>query len=223
MSSSTVSASRKDFPANSVFYYFSDHLKTASVITDSAGIVKEDEDYYPWGGELQFVNNDSNHYKFTSKERDSETGLDYFGARYYANWTGRFLTPDWAAKPITVPYANFGNPQSLNLYTYGKNNPTTFGDPDGHFVVGQNDEKKQPPPIPQYQYVPPPKSAFEQKIVNFLDSKGWRTDSQVAAADAQDRAAWDKAHPFGPSYPELKIGIVTPTGGFGLGEIEPMT
>jgi hypothetical protein len=42
------------------------------------------------------------------------------------------LTPDWGAKPITVPYANFGNPQSLNLYTYGKNNPTTFGDPDGH-------------------------------------------------------------------------------------------
>jgi hypothetical protein len=34
--------------------------------------------------------------------------------------------------PIEVPYANFGNPQSLNLYTYGKNNPTTFGDPDGH-------------------------------------------------------------------------------------------
>src|SRR5262249_212283 len=119
-------------------------------------------------------------------------------------------------KPITVPYANFGNPQSLNLYTYGKNNPTTFGDPDGHFVVGQNDEKKQPPPIPQY--VPPPKSAFEQKIANFLDGKRWRTDSKVAAQDAKDRADWDKAHPFGPSYPELKIGIVTPTGLGSAGE-----
>jgi len=125
---------RKDFSGSttSVFYYFSDHLKTASVITDSAGTIKEDEDYYPWGGELQFVNNDSNHYKFTGKERDSETGLDYFGARYYGNWVGRFLTPDWAAKPITVPYANFGNPQSLNLYSYVKNNPRTLGDPDGH-------------------------------------------------------------------------------------------
>jgi hypothetical protein len=49
---------RKDFPGNAVFYYFSDHLKTASVITDSAGTIKEDEDYYPWGGELQFVSND---------------------------------------------------------------------------------------------------------------------------------------------------------------------
>src|SRR5579863_5776012 len=70
--------------------------------------------------------------KFTGKERDSESGLDMFGARYYGSSLGRFMTPDWAAKPITVPYANFGNPQSLNLYTFGKNNPRTFGDPDGH-------------------------------------------------------------------------------------------
>jgi uncharacterized protein RhaS with RHS repeats len=44
---------------NGVFYYFSDHLKTASVITDSAGVIKAESDYYPWGGELQFVANDS--------------------------------------------------------------------------------------------------------------------------------------------------------------------
>jgi RHS repeat-associated protein len=81
------------------------------------------------------VNSDSNHYKFGGHERDGETGLDYFGARYYGNWAGRFLTPDWDAKPITVPYANFGNPQSLNLYSYTKNNPTTFGDPDGHAII----------------------------------------------------------------------------------------
>src|SRR6185437_9470916 len=67
---------RKDFTGSttSVFYYFSDHLKTASVITDPSGNIKADSDYYPWGGELQFVNNDSNHYKFTGKERDTETG-----------------------------------------------------------------------------------------------------------------------------------------------------
>jgi len=65
-----------------VFYYFSDHLKTASVTTDSAGVIKAESDYYPWGGELQFVNNDTNDYKFTGKKRDTETGLDYFGARY---------------------------------------------------------------------------------------------------------------------------------------------
>jgi len=72
----------------------------------------------------------------TGKERDSESGLDEFGARYYGSGLGRFMTPDWATTPIDVPYANFGNPQSLNLYSYVKNNPTTVGDPDGHCPDG---------------------------------------------------------------------------------------
>ena len=59
-----------------------------------------------------------NGYKFTGKERDSESGLDMFGARYYGSSLGRFMTPDWADKPTDVPYADFGDPQSLNLYGY---------------------------------------------------------------------------------------------------------
>src|SRR6266481_5618651 len=118
--------------AGGVFYYFSDHLKTASVITDSAGNIKSESDYYPWGGELQFTNNDSNHYKFTGKERDTETQLDYFGARYYSNGLGRFVTPDWSAVPVPVPYADLTDPQSLNQYTYVRNIPTTRFDLDGH-------------------------------------------------------------------------------------------
>jgi len=43
--------------------------------------------------------------KFTGKEQDSESGLDNFGARYYGSSFGRFMTPDWAARPTTVPYA----------------------------------------------------------------------------------------------------------------------
>ena len=58
-----------------------------------------------------------------------------FGARYYGSSLGRFMTPDWAAKPITVPYANFGNPQSLNLYSYVTNNPLTLLDDDGHDII----------------------------------------------------------------------------------------
>jgi RHS repeat-associated protein len=130
-------AARRDFDptthaATGVFYYFSDHLNTASVVTDSAGNIKADSDYYPWGGELQFVNSDSNHYKFTGKERDTESGLDYFGARYYSNGLGRFISADWSATPIPVPYADFGDPQSLNLYSYVRNIPTVKIDPDGH-------------------------------------------------------------------------------------------
>jgi RHS repeat-associated protein len=74
----------------------------------------------------------------TGKERDTESGNDYFGARYYGSSLGRFMTPDWAAKPTNVPYASFGNPQSLNLYSYVNNNPTTTRDPDGH-VAGVDD------------------------------------------------------------------------------------
>jgi RHS repeat-associated protein len=127
---------RKDFPTNAIAYYFSDHLKTASVITDSAGVIKSESDYYPWGGELQFTNGDSNHYKFTGKERDgtpsTETGLDYFGARYYSNGLGRWVSADWSAIPIPVPYANFGDPQSLNLYGFVNNNPIADADLNGH-------------------------------------------------------------------------------------------
>src|SRR5215468_9194323 len=186
---------RKDFSGSttSVFYYFSDHLKTASVITDSAGTIKADSDYYPWGGELQFVNNDSNHYKFTGKERDGETGLDYFGARYCGNWLGRFLTPDWAAKATAVPYAEFSDPQSLNLYSYVRNIPTTAFDADGH--VGDDDKKKfeqlQEAQHPQnkYQQAVQKITDFVEKLDNVTSFNGWKTDAQVAA---QDRAEWEK-------------------------------
>jgi RHS repeat-associated protein len=47
---------------------------------------------------------------FTGKERDSETGLDYFGARYYGSNMGRFMSPDWSASAEPVPYANLAKP-----------------------------------------------------------------------------------------------------------------
>jgi RHS repeat-associated protein len=126
---------RIDLPANTVHYYLSDHLGSTSVVASAAGAVEEESDYYPFGTEMVVSNSGSNRYKFNGKERDNETQLDYFGARYYGNILGRFLTPDWASHATAVPYANFGNPQSLNLYTYAGNNPTTMGDPDGHCPI----------------------------------------------------------------------------------------
>ena len=64
-------------------------------------------------------------YKFTGKERDSESGLDNFGARYFTSNIGRFMTPDWAARATAVPYAVYGDPQSLNLYGYVRNDPVS--------------------------------------------------------------------------------------------------
>jgi RHS repeat-associated protein len=67
---------------------------------------------------------------YTGKERDSESGNDYFGARYYASSMGRFMSPDWSAKEDPVPYAQLDDPQSLNLYSYVRNNPLTRVDAD---------------------------------------------------------------------------------------------
>ena len=64
--------------------------------------------------------------RFTGKERDAETGLDYFDARYYASRTGRFTTAD----PGHVG-RNIFDPQSWNGYAYALNNPQRFVDPTG--------------------------------------------------------------------------------------------
>jgi len=71
----------------------------------------------------------------TGKERDTESGNDYFGARYYASSMGRFMSPDWAAKAEPVPYAKLDNPQSLNLYVYVGNSPLGRVDLDGHVTA----------------------------------------------------------------------------------------
>jgi len=71
-------------------------------------------------------------YSSTGKERDSESGNDYFEARYYSSAMGRFMSPDWSAKEDPVPYAQLDDPQSLNLYSYVRNNPLARTDPDGH-------------------------------------------------------------------------------------------
>jgi RHS repeat-associated protein len=69
----------------------------------------------------------------TSKERDTESGNDYFMARYYNSAMGRFMSPDWSEKAEPVPYAQLAYPQSLNLYSYVRNNPLSRVDADGHW------------------------------------------------------------------------------------------
>ncbi|HTD23493.1 MAG TPA: RHS repeat-associated core domain-containing protein [Terriglobales bacterium] len=119
---------------NGYSFYFSDHLGSADVVTDALGNIKEESDYYPFGGERIVTDlGIGNNYKFTGKERDPETGLDYFGARYYASSIGRWLSPDWSEDPYPVPYADFHDPQTLNLYGYLRNSPVSKTDLDGHY------------------------------------------------------------------------------------------
>jgi RHS repeat-associated protein len=71
----------------------------------------------------------------TGKERDTESGLDYFGARYYGSSMGRFMSPD----PSGLVFASLANPQSLNLYSYAQNNPLIYTDPTGLDCAYLND------------------------------------------------------------------------------------
>lgn len=70
----------------------------------------------------------------TGKERDAESGNDYFGARYYSSSMGRWMSPD---KPFADQHV--ANPQSWNLYSYTRNNPLRFVDEDGQIVVETRD------------------------------------------------------------------------------------
>jgi RHS repeat-associated protein len=117
-------------------YYISDHLGSTTVLANDDGTPKGETMYYPYGGVRWSNVTDTNHYKFTGKERDTETGMDYFGARYYGSNMGRWMSPDWAGSPVAVPYANYGDPRSLNLYGYVRNNPASVADPDGHDTDG---------------------------------------------------------------------------------------
>jgi RHS repeat-associated protein len=88
----------------------------------------------PYGDNLvcQGQGGDASPLHFTGKQRDSESNLDYFGARYYASTAGRFISPDWSAKADPVPYAKLDDPQTLNLYSYVLNHPSNSIDPNGH-------------------------------------------------------------------------------------------
>jgi RHS repeat-associated protein len=133
---------RVDRPSGMAHLYFSNHLGSASVITDINGNIENQTDYCPYGGICYTSGSDPNRYKFTGKERDSESNLDNFGARYFTSNIGRFFTPDWADRATAVPYAIFGDPQSLNLYGYVRNNPINRADADGHQCGGETWDSK---------------------------------------------------------------------------------
>jgi RHS repeat-associated protein len=118
-------------------FRLTDWLGAMRVTTDSTGVAQGTCMGLPYGDGMICYNPPDPRY-FTGKERDSESGNDYFGARYYASAMGRFLSPDWAAKIVPVPYAKLNNPQSLNLYAYVGNNPLSRRDPDGHYMCTGN-------------------------------------------------------------------------------------
>jgi len=142
-------------------YLFTDMLGSVRTITDAGGNVTECYDYLPFGRLLSSSDNgrsviktalgkncypdypDTNidssvDEKFTGQKRDNETGLDYFEARYYSAPLGRFTSPD----PGIVTPARMIDPQRFNLYTYARNNPLKFVDPNGEDIWFANDTEE---------------------------------------------------------------------------------
>jgi RHS repeat-associated protein len=113
-------------------FHLTDWLGTNRMQVSPGGGQDETCTSYPFGDGLNCTGPDATEHHYTGKERDPESGLDYFFARYVNSNIGRFMTPDWAGAPTAVPYATFGDPQTLNLYGYVNNNPNTGIDVDGH-------------------------------------------------------------------------------------------
>jgi len=141
--------------SNGTRYTTADHLGSPRVVTNSGATVISRHDYMPFGEELGsgvggrttgmgFTGtSDGIRQKFTRKERDVETGLDYFGARYYASMQGRFtgadpydinlerqMTPD-PEEADNLFRRCIEQPQHWNRYIYALNNPLRYVDPDG--------------------------------------------------------------------------------------------
>ncbi len=135
--------------ANGTRYATADNLGSPRVVTNSGAAVVSRHDYKPFGEEISagaggrttgmgFPGaSDGLRQKFTSQERDNETGLDYFRARYYSSTHGRFSGSD----PVYISSRRIRQPQQLNLYTYAGNNPLKFIDPDGRYFVGTDGKK----------------------------------------------------------------------------------
>ena len=111
---------------NLVFHH-EDHLTGSNIDTDEGGNIIQILDYYPYGDTR--IDESSvdyeNDYEFTGKERDDETGLLYYEARYYDSSLGRFISKDsWNGE--------ISSPQTLNRYAYTLNNPIKYNDPSGN-------------------------------------------------------------------------------------------
>jgi RHS repeat-associated protein len=108
------------------YYYHTDHLGSSNVLTDRSGNVVQHYEYSTFG-QQSYVNNTSAFpvsNRYTGQIADDETGLYYYGGRYYDPQLGRFIQPD-----PTVP--EFTDSQSLNRYSYCRNNPLNATDPSG--------------------------------------------------------------------------------------------
>src|SRR6185312_11490226 len=110
------------------YYYHNDNLGSSNVLTDRSGQMVQHYEYTTFGSS-SYQNNTSAYQvsnRYTGQICDNETGLYYYGARYYDPQLGRFIQSDTLVPSTTAP-------QTLNRYSYCDNNPYKYVDPTGHF------------------------------------------------------------------------------------------
>lgn len=118
-------------PSGATFFIHGDWLGTERARTNITGTTCETITSLPFGDGQTISDTcgdsagDVSPMHFTGKERDTETGLDNFSARYDSSSFGRFMSPD----PVFVHVLGVMDPQRLNLYAYARNNPLVFLDP----------------------------------------------------------------------------------------------
>ncbi len=127
------------FGGDTVYFYHTDPVGTPVAMTDSNGNVVWRADYKPFGQEQLVTGDIQNNVEFVGKEKDIETGLYYFGARYMKPENGRFISPDIVGpvdpRTSKTNYKMLENPQKLNAYAYSLNNPYRYIDPQGLFEI----------------------------------------------------------------------------------------
>ncbi|MEM6342685.1 MAG: RHS repeat-associated core domain-containing protein [Bacteroidota bacterium] len=115
-------------------YNLSDHLNSSSLTIDDQGNVLQSLDYFPFGSERINSGSFEADKTYTNHYSDTETGLLYMGARYYGGDMRRFMSQDPAS--LYGPETFLQDPQQLNLYTYARNNPLAYVDPNGESILG---------------------------------------------------------------------------------------
>ena len=115
--------------ASGTFYYHKDHLGSTAALSDmNGGIYGDTSAYLPFGGQRKEGGVTSTAYMFTDQERDAESGLYNYNARLYDPVIGQFITPD---SIVQNPF----DPQTLNRYSYCRNNSLIYVDPSGHSIT----------------------------------------------------------------------------------------
>ena len=122
-----------EYASGTTYFIHTNHLGTPSVITNLSGASIDCNSMYPYGEQDNTICTTTNSIwdKFTGYRLDPETGLEYAHARYYNPSLGRFMSPD----PLG---GDSGIPQSLNRYAYVLNNPLSFIDPTGMFILNNS-------------------------------------------------------------------------------------